>query len=222
MTSDETPQDPYGGTPYYGPPPTQPGYGQQGYPQQYPPAYPQSGYPPGYGHPQQQAYGGYPGAYPYPPYLPYAVPGTGRPGTVTASAVLAFVGGGLLIAAALLLFAGASVLSDLSSSMNADTDSTTTEFTLAGVVNLVTAGLLIAGGVTILGRKGTGRTMISVGGAIVIVAAVYWLARYNNFGATAVYALLFSALAIISMALAFTSTARTWLAGGPAGRSAPG
>lgn len=221
MTSDQTPQDPYGGAPYYGPPETQqPTYGppgQPGYPQGYPYGGYQTGYPPGYGYPPQQAYGGYP----YPPYPPYPLPGPGRPGTVSASAVLAFVCGGLLLAAALLLFAGASVLSDIASSVNADTDSTTTEFTLAGVANVVSAALLIAGGVLILGRKQSGRTMISIGGAIVVATAIYWLVRYSSFGATIVYALLFSALAVICVAMAFTVTARTWLAGEPAGRSAP-
>lgn len=216
MTSDETPQDPYGGAPYTGPPATPPGYGHQGYPG-YQHGYPygcyQGGYPPGYGQPPQPGYG-----YPYPPPYPqYPAPRPGRPGQSTASAVLAFVLAGLLIAAALLLFAGASVLHELGNSTDANTDGTTTEFTVDGFVNLVTAGLLIAGGVALLGRNRNGRTMISTAGVIVLAAAIYWVARYGSFGATVVYAVLFSALGVTSVSLAFTAAARDWLGS----RSAP-
>jgi hypothetical protein len=196
----ETPEDPYAGQPYYGPPATPPGYPQQGYGQQY--GYPQQGY-------------GYPSPYPAPyPRAP------ARPGTVTASAVLAFVTGGLLIAASLLLFAGASVLHDLGNLDGTNTDPTTTEFTLDGVIDLVAAGLLIAGGVMLTGRKAAGRTLVCAGGGVVVVAAIYWLARFGSFSATIFYALLFGALAIIAMALGFSGTARAWLGTPPAGPAA--
>lgn len=210
MTSDETPQDPYGGAPYSGPPATPPGYGQQGYPgyqQGYPYGGHQGGYPPAYGPPQPYPYG-----YPYPPPYPgYVPPRPGRPSSVTASAVLAFVLGGLLIAAALLLFAGASFLNDLGNSSTTDTDAASTEFTVDGFINLVAGGLLITGGVMIMGRNRTGRTMISTAAVIVLGAAIYWVVRYGGYGGIVIYAMLFSALAVISISMAFTGTARHWL-----------
>ncbi len=213
----ETPEDPYGGQPYYGPPATQPGYGQPAYPQQGQPGYGQQGYgQPGYGYgypPQQQGYG-YPP--PYPPFPPPYPPRPGRPGTVTASAVLAFVTGGLLIAAALLLFAGASVLNDMGNLDGTNTDPTTTEFTIDGVINLAAAGLLIAGGVMFSGRKLAGRLLVIAGDGVVVIASIYWLARYSSFSATIFYALLFGALAVVGASLAFSGTARAWLGSPPA------
>jgi uncharacterized membrane protein YcjF (UPF0283 family) len=127
--------------------------------------------------------------------------------------VLAFVNGGLLIAAALLLFAGASVISDLGSAAQTDTTFTTTEFRLDALINLLAAGLLIAGGVALAGRKSTGRTMIAAGSVIVTAAAIYWMARFDAFATTVFYGLLFAALSVLSIAMAFTGSTKAWLAG---------
>lgn len=192
----EVPQDPYGGQPYYGQQP--PAYPPGHYPQQ--PYYPQQGYPyapPGYGYPP-----------PYPQQLQ-------RPGTATTSSVLAFVNGGLLIAAAMLLFAGASLISDIGDATQSDTTFSTAEFTIDGLVNLLAAGLLIGGGVTFAGRRVVGRTLIVAGGLIVVAAAIYWMVRFDGFGTTVFYGLLFTALAVLSMAMAYTATAKAWLAATP-------
>jgi hypothetical protein len=199
----ESPQDPYGGQPYYGQQPP-PGYPPPGY---YPPAgYPYG--PPAYGYPQ-----GYP-----PPYYPQPLQ---RPGTATTSSVLAFVNGGLLIAAALLLFVGASVVGDLQNSGQFDMTYTTTEFRIDAVVNLLAAGLLIAGGVLFAGRRTVGRTLIVAGGVIVIVAAIYWLVRFDAFATVVFYALLFSALAIIAIAMGYTAATKAWLSAAPPAQPTP-
>ena len=201
----ESPQDPYGGQPYYGqqpPPGYQPGYQQPGYQQ---PGSPPTGYYPQPGYP----YG--PPAYGYPQI--YQPAGAQRPGTATTASVLAFVNGGLLIAAALLLFAGASVISDLGSATQTDTTFTTTEFRLDALINLLAAGLLIAGGVALAGRKSTGRTMIAVGSVIVVAAAIYWMTRFDAFSTTVFYGLLFAALSVLSIAMAFTGSTKAWLHG---------
>jgi hypothetical protein len=186
----ESPQDPYGGQPYYGQPP---------------PAHP----PPGYYPPPGYPYGGY--AYPQ-TYYPQQLQ---RPGTATAAAVLSFVTGGLLIAAALLLFAGASLVSDFGDVTQTNTTFTSTEFALDGLVNLVAAGLLIAGGVMFAGRRHTGRTLIVLGGAIVIAVSIYWIARFDGFATTVFYGLLFSALAVLAVSMAYTSATKAWLTAVP-------
>jgi hypothetical protein len=204
----ESPQDPYGGQPYYGqqpPPGYQPGYQQPGYPS--PAYYPQPGYPygpPPYGYPQI-----------------YQPPGPQRPGTATTASVLAFVNGGLLIAAALLLFAGASLISDFGNVTQSDTTYTTAEFTIDGFVNLLASGLLIAGGVMFAGRKPLGRTLLASGGAIVIALAIYWLTRFDAFATTIFYGLLFAALSVLSIAMAFTGSTKAWLAGEPPASPTP-
>jgi hypothetical protein len=62
------------------------------------------------------------------------------------------------------------------------------------------------------GRKLRGRTLLVVGSGVVIACSIYWLVRYDNsFGGTVFYALLFSALVVISVCMALTTTSRAWL-----------
>ncbi len=53
--------------------------------------------------------------------------------------------------------------------------------------------------------------MIAVGGVIVIAAAIYWLTRFDVFATTVFYGLLFTALSVLSIAMAFTGSAKAWL-----------
>ena len=220
--TDQTPEDPYAGQPYYGQQPyEQQPYGQSPYGQ------PQYGQPqygqPQYGQPQygqygQQQYPGYPPQQGYPPPgYPYAYPPgygqrpPGRPGSVTAAAVLAYVAAGLLIFAALILFSSADFANSLGNDLNTDTSSTTGELAVDGVINLVAAGLLIVGAVMLAGRRLQGRLLLTIGTGIVVVTAIYWIARFNAYGGTVFFALLFSALVIVGLSLAYTTAAREWL-----------
>ncbi|HEY2298132.1 MAG TPA: hypothetical protein VGH43_10425 [Jatrophihabitans sp.] len=214
--TEQTPQDPYAGKPYYGPP--QQPYGQyppQGYGQQYPQQY-QS-------YPQQPGYSPYPqyAPYQYQPYpYPYQRP-PDRPGTATTAAVLAFVAGGLLIVASLFLFAGASLINDLGDELNQSTGPATSELAIDGVINLIASGLLIAGGVMVAGRKLRGRNLLTTGSGIVVACSIYWLVRFDHsFGGTVFYAVLFSALVVISVSMAFTTTSRAWLTAAPSTKPA--
>lgn len=194
----ETPQDPYGGQPYYG----QPQYPQQPYPgQQYPQQYPQQQYGQPYGYPQPYGY-----TYQYPPPA-----GDRRPGTATTASVLSFVAGGLLIAAALLLFAGASLLNGLDTQDGVNVLFSPAEFTVDAVINLICAALLITGGVLYAGRRPLGRTLVTIAAAIVVACAIYWITRFSV--ASIFYALIFSALVVVAVAMAYTAGARAWLAG---------
>ena len=187
---------------YAGPP----GGGQAAYPPAYPvpPGYQPYGAPyPQYGYPQY----GYP-AYGYPP----RAPGDLRPGLVTASAVLAFVLSGLLILAGLLLFLGASIAADVEDAFNSGTH-IGLELTLDAVVNLVAAGLLIAGGVSLLGRNLTSRILLSAGGGIVVAAAIYWLTRFDDISSSGwtFDAALFLILTVLVLAFTWTTPVTRWL-----------
>ena len=191
---------------YQGPPPT-------GDPSQ--PLYPaQPTYP--YGYPQAPGYGYPPGPYPaYPPYPPVGYPmqlGPRRPGTATAAGVLAFVNGGLLILAGALLLFGGSIASDIEDSTNSSTH-VGTELVLDGLVNFLAAGLLIAGGVALMGRKPSGRTMMGIGGGIVLASTVYWLVRFDKLPTSGfvTWAVIFAALTVVGLALVATRAVTEWL-----------
>jgi hypothetical protein len=152
-------------------------------------------YPPNYGY----GYGYY--AYPQPEQ---------RPSSVTTAAVLAFIVGGLLLLAGIVLFSGASLVSSLDDVEG--TGSFTAELALDGFLDLLAAGLLIGGGTLLMGRQAYGRALYGVGAAIVVVESVYWMVRWTGDTRPFVlYALLFGALAVIGTWLAWTRTASTWL-----------
>ena len=96
-----------------------------------------------------------------------------------ASAVLAFIDAGLLILSGALLLFGASVAASIADSLGDSSSSYTAEFAFDGVLDLVAGGLLIAGGVNLLGGRLIGRTLLTVGGAIVLVEGIYWPARFD-------------------------------------------
>ncbi len=189
---------------YAGPPLTQPGYPQpEPYAQPNPYAYPQPG-----------PYG-YPGAYGYAPsYAPPPPPGERRPGTLIAASVLGYVAAGLLILSGMFLLFGASIVDTATEALGSQ-NPYSSELALDGVVNFVAAGLLIGGGVAMTTRNATGRILYGVAGGIVVVEAIYWLTRWEtryNVGGFIVWAVMFMALAVVGVALAFTGECSRWLA----------
>lgn len=207
-----SPDTPYGGRPPTGDQP-QPQYPQYPQPQAgqnpYPPYPPQPyGYPP-------QPYG-YPPVYPAYPVTPA---GPKRPGLTIAAAVLGYINAGMLILAGALLLFGASIANDLENNYDTGTDYST-EIAFDGFVNLIAAGLLIAGAVMFTGRKSSGRALFAVGNGIVIAEAIYWLVRFNdelsdNNSGFIVWAVLFGALAVLPLAFSFTTDVNRWLRGEP-------
>ena len=132
-----------------------------------------------------------------------------------AAAVLAYVNAGLLILAGALLLFGASVVSDFENSTGSGSDYGV-EIALDGLLNLVAAGLLIAGAVMFTSGKSTGRLLLTVGCAIVIAESVYWLTRFNSVitnSGTVVWALLFGVLAVLPLAFAYTGAVTRWIQG---------
>ena len=194
--------NPAGPPPGYGYPP--PGYAQ--------PGYPQPGYaPPGYGPPGYPPYG-YPAAPGYPPYGYPPVPGDARPGAATTSAVLAFVLSGLLILGGLLLFLGGAIAGDIEDSFDSGTH-IGLELALDGVANLVAGGLLIAGGVSVLGRRPNGRVLLSIGGGIVLALSVYWTVRFDDIRSDSwtFDAALFLVLSVLTVCFAWSTPVSRWL-----------
>ncbi|CAN5399407.1 hypothetical protein BH24ACT9_BH24ACT9_06700 [soil metagenome] len=159
---------------YAGPP----GYADQG---GYagPPGYPAPGYgagaqpPPGY--PPNP---GYPAPYGYQSYGYPAQRGPQRPGGATASAVLMFIQGGLVLFATLYVLFFASVASGISSAGVSEADSLETEWTIIGILQLVSVGLLIFGGVQTLGGGGRIVTIVACGSQVALT--LYWMIRIGS------------------------------------------
>lgn len=172
--------------------------------------YPQPGYgpPPAYGYGHQYLYG--PPVQPYPYGYPPA-PGERRPGTATAAAVLGYVTAGILIAAGIVLLILASELHQLYDLTGGGHTLVTAEVAFDGALNFVAAGLLIAGGVSFLGRNPTGRVLLSIGGGIVVGESVYWVVRGAPDSPALFWALVFAALAVVALALAWTTAVGRWL-----------
>jgi hypothetical protein len=203
-----------GSGPYQGPPPTAP-HDPGSAPAPYP-------YPNPYAAPQP-----YPNPYAYPTGYGYpAVPsGQRRPGTLTAAAALGYVNAGLLVIAGLLLFTGASLVNDVDQSTDGvDLGNFTTELTFGGFLNLFAGGLLISGGVLMAARRPNGRALYAAGAAVVVIESGYWLIRWasraDDAGGIVMYALIFGALAVVGLTLAWTRDSSGWLNGRP-GQPAP-
>lgn len=193
--------------------PFDPNPAQAGPPPGYPPGYgyPPPGYaPPGYAPPGYAPYG-YPG---YPPYGYPPVPGDARPGPATTAAVLAFVLSGLLILGGLLLFLGGAIAGDVENSFDSGTH-IGLELALDGVANLVAGSLLIAGGVSLLGRKRNGRVLLSIGGGIVAALSVYWTVRFDDIRSDSwtFDAALFLVLSVLTVCFAWSTPVGRWLQG---------
>jgi hypothetical protein len=163
-------------------------------------------------------YGG-PAPYPgYPPYPPPELRRDTRPGQALASAVLAFVLGGLLILAGILLMFGASLADSVGDAVGEDAGAITAELVLDGLINLAAAGLLIAGGVSLTGASRIGRPLLAWGAGITLAASIYWLIRASGAAGTIVYVVAFDALAIIAIALMAGPAVGGWLAAHRAGQ----
>lgn len=159
---------------YAGPPQSQ-GYQQ---PQQVSPSSSysvQSGYPAPPGYPPNPDY---PPPYGYPPYG-YQMPrGPVRPGGATAAAVLMFIQAAVVIVSTLYVLIGASALGFAGSYGEPSGNSLGTEFTVIGILQLVSAGALIFGGVQLL--SGSSRVLAIVACGVQLVFVVYWMVRIGT------------------------------------------
>lgn len=225
--SGDEPIDPhagsYTGPPYTGPPPTGPppfgapsfgppgagpapygsplgGSGDYGQPYAFPSSQPTDYLPPP---------GGYPAPF-APVYPPYVMAARPRPGAALSASVLGYIDGGLLILAGLVLFFGASEIQSFDDSFGTNNGSLTTELILDGLLNMVVAGVLIAGAVGLTQRTRSGRVLLTVGGGVCIAQAIYWLVRAQATEVT-VWVIAFMALSAVMLVLAWTRGVSGWL-----------
>ena len=188
--------------PGYGPaapgsPAAQPGYGPAG------PGYPAA--QPGYG-PPQPGYGPPPPDYP----APYGYPvqrGPVRPGGATAAAVLLFIQASVVLISTFYVLFFASLASGISASGVSGADAAESEWTIVGILQLVSVGLLIFGGVQLL--SGSGRTLTFVACGIQLVFVVYWMVRIGSLpefdtdgSFFFVVALMYAVLPVVALGLA--------------------
>lgn len=205
------------------------GYPAQGYD-------PNAGYPATQGYDQQAGYQGqpgYPGAAPgypgqpgYPgaqhgyPGQPYAPPGyqpgyfvpapaaATKPGSVKASAVLAFIQAGFVLISGITLLSGSTAFMDIS-----ETSSIATELMVVAIVTILTGGLLIAGGAQVFNGK---LQLIVIAAVVSLLLSVYWFIRLTSLdveaGVAMIWPMIFAVLPIIIISLCLGSTAKTWAA----------
>jgi hypothetical protein len=173
--------------------------------------YPTQQYPP----PQAYAPLGYPAPYGAPGYSLYPDPGAagrGRPGQVIATAVLGYVEAGWLIMTALVLFTGSSAVSSWSDSGSGDDHGWGLQFALAGLGDIVAAGLLIAGGVVFSSGKRAGRTLAAAGLAVCVGEALFWIIRLSDSsGGVVPWAVFYLVMPIVGTSLSFAGQVSRWL-----------
>jgi hypothetical protein len=175
----ETPTEP--GAPYAGPPPTAP-YAGYPVPSRYGPpvyGYPGYGYPgygyPGYGHP----------GYGYPSFgQPVAPRPPRRPGQLVTAAVLTFVQAALVLVTSLYVYFFAALLEIASRDVPLPGAATAFagEGTVLAIVQVISAVLLVVGGIRVLMRRTPAAWWLLVGAlAAQVVLAAYWLVRLVEF-----------------------------------------
>jgi hypothetical protein len=195
---------------YAGPPATDPP----------PPPAPQ---PPPYGYPPY-GYLGYP-PYGYPP--PWPVPtGPRRPGQVIAAAVLAFVQAAFVLVASIYVVLFSSLIdiaanADPASAPPAEVAQLATEGTVVGIVQVVSAVLLIVAGVLVLNsRRRRSLVVLVVGFAVQVLLCVYWAVRLSVIasdipgsdptGAFLAFTLVFLAGPAVGLGLVLFGAGRRW------------
>ena len=149
---------------------------------------------------------------PQPPDYPSASWYDDRPAGVPAAGVLAYVDAGLLILAGLLLLVGASAVDSWNNAFGSHDNSITAELAVDGLINMVAAGLQIAGGIMIAARSERGRLLLTVGGGLCIAAGLYWVLRVHDVGVV-IWAIVFVTLPVVALSLIWSVTATDWLRG---------
>jgi hypothetical protein len=132
-----------------------------------------------------------------------------RPGQVLAAAVLGFVAAGLILIAALVLIVGASS-SDPFTFFRSDTPLPHGELGFGAFLDLIMAGLLIAGGVVACGGRNRGRLLYTLGGGLAVADAVYWLVRGG--GTSIGLVILLVAPVVVGLSLIWVRGCTQWLA----------
>ena len=207
------PGPPYAGPPVTGPPAPAP----------YPPG--PYGQPYGWGPPGVPPYGL---AYPYGPgpWMPGPPPGRLRPGQVVGSAVLAFVQGGLVLFASLYVWFAVSLVGFAAgqapgSSPTDEAEALAAEGKVLIVLGVLSAVLLIVGGIVALTRRSRTAWLLAVAAhAVQVLLAAYWGIRLYtvvgdipgtvNEAGFASFALVFAIGPLVGLCLVAFGPGRRW------------
>jgi hypothetical protein len=125
---------------------------------------------------------------------------------------VAFVLAALLMLAGIMLFLDATVVHAIGEEGGFDLGNTTAEFSFDGVLDFVAGAVLVTGGVLLLGGNRNGRTLLFLGVALDLGAAIYWLVRTGSSSSALVfYAVLFATLGVITGSLLAPPGVHRWL-----------
>jgi hypothetical protein len=221
--------------------PTEPGPPYSGPPETAPPAHPPYtlgpygpspyGWPPyGAAYPAGPYGATYPaGPYGAAPWVPVPPPAPRRPGQVITSGVLALVQTALVLLASLYVWFAASLIGFAAGQAPATTPSDTaqslaTEANTLAVIGLVTAVLLVVGGIAGLIRRSRAAWLLLVAAhAVQVLLAGHWGIRMYtvlgdvpgtvNEGAFASFALFFAAGPLVGLGLVLLGPGRAWFGG---------
>lgn len=174
--------------------------------------YPQAGYPQA-GYPQAEyTQAEYPA-----PYQPgYVQPGgsgvpAGRPGMVTAAAVLAFIWGGFAIIGSFFLLIGGSILSAACSSSDTATRIGNAGCSLGGFLTVVTLGLIIVAALLIWGGvaavSGRSQQILVIACGVYLLLSVVSLIAGSSFGSGSVIGFVAPVLILVFV---FNPASKAW------------
>lgn len=113
---------------------------------------------------------------------PYGYPmqrGPIRPGGATAAAVLMFIHAGIVLISTFYVLFFASFAGGVNSSGLAE-NSLETEWTVIGILQLVSVGLLLFAGIQLLTGGANGRILSLIACGIQLALVIYWMIRIGN------------------------------------------
>jgi hypothetical protein len=160
--------------------------------------------------------------------MPGPPPGPRRPGQVVGSAVLAFVQAALVLFTSLYVWMAVSLIGfaagQAPGSSSPDADAIAAEGKVLVLLGLLSAVLLVVGGVAALIRRSRTAWLILVAAhAVQVVLAVYWGIRLYtvvgdipgtvNEGAFAAFALIYALAPLVGLGLAVLGPGRRWFDG---------
>jgi hypothetical protein len=152
---------------------------------------------------------------PYQPYDPYNVyrglPAA-RPGSVATASVLCLITAALLLISGFIVIFAASTLDQ--NTFDSDSANRVALFIGVGLVSVLDAITLIAGGVLLLARFAAARTWIPVGTVVCLALGVFWLTQ-SELGSLLVWFVIFCGPTVIATILALTTRVTAWLSSAP-------
>jgi hypothetical protein len=124
------------------------------------------------------------------------------------ASVLAFVLGSLVLLDAFLLLMGTSIVHGIEQSLD-EASALPASWVVNGLLDLVVGAALITGGLLLGNRRPSGRATLAVANVIAVVLSIYWTSTSS--GSALPLTVLHAALALVGLAMAFSTSASAWL-----------